>query len=72
MIAFAFEFLVTLAAITFVLRRRAMRRRSRRRRLGEAEIQAILEHGRLELDEPLDLGEIREEEKRFWEEERWE
>jgi hypothetical protein len=31
-------------------------------------IRQIEERGRVELDEPLDLGQIQEEEARFWEE----
>lgn len=36
-------------------------------------LRRIVEEGRLvtDEDEPLDLREIREEERRFWEEERW-
>lgn len=34
-------------------------------------LRRILEDGRLEGEEPLDLDRAREEERRFWEEERW-
>lgn len=39
--------------------------------LGDEHIRAIETHGRLEVDEPLDLAEICEEEERFWKEARW-
>lgn len=64
--------LAALAALVFLRRRHVRRRQRRRGRVGDAEIRAILERGRVEVEEPLDLEEIREEEKRFWEEERWE
>jgi hypothetical protein len=65
--------LAAVAAIFFLYRRHIRRRASRRSgRVGDAEIRAILEHGRVDVEEPLDLQEIREEEKRFWDEERWE
>ena len=73
MIGYFGGLLVAVAAVVF-LRRRHVRRRVSRRvgRVGDDELRAILEHGRIEVEEPLDLEEIREEEKRFWEEERWE
>ena len=65
--------LAAVAAIVFLRRRHVRRRASRRApRVGDAEIRHILERGRVEVDDPLDLEEIREEEKKFWEEERWE
>lgn len=58
-----------------------VRLRARLRRHSEARgptvddeaLRRIVEEGRLvtDEDEPLDLGEIREEERRFWEDERW-
>ncbi|HEX9106792.1 MAG TPA: hypothetical protein VF832_06185 [Longimicrobiales bacterium] len=64
---------MAVAALVFIGRRHVRRRASRRLgRVGEEEIRAILEQGRIEVEEPLDLEDIREEEKKFWEEERWE
>jgi hypothetical protein len=34
-------------------------------------VEQIERTGRVEMDEPLDLDEIADEEARFWEEERW-
>lgn len=34
-------------------------------------LRRILDDGRLEADDPLDLERVEEEERRFWEEERW-
>ncbi len=39
--------------------------------LTDEAIRQIETHGRLARDEPLDLQEIDEEERRFWEEEEW-
>jgi hypothetical protein len=71
-IAFFSALLVGLAVASGVL----LRRRLRRQRLGaeprvdDDAIRAILRRGVLETDEeePLDLGEIEEEERRFWSE----
>lgn len=41
-------------------------------RVDDDAIRRIEEVGRLELDEPIDLEHIREEENRFWEESSWE
>lgn len=48
----------------------AARRRTRaaRRGLEDAHIRAIEEHGRIELEDPLDLEEAAAEEERFWSE----
>lgn len=53
------------------------RRRLRSYGVGEPEltdevIRRIEEVGRVDLDEPLDLEEIREEEERFWQDQPWE
>lgn len=40
-------------------------------RVDDDALRRILEEGRLEGEEPLDLDRVREEERRFWEEERW-
>ncbi|MGH7444010.1 MAG: hypothetical protein ACREKM_03995 [Longimicrobiales bacterium] len=39
--------------------------------IDDATLRAIEDHGRVEIDEPLDLDLIREEERQFLEEERW-
>ncbi len=44
------------------------RRLDRRKRLDDADIQQIENAGWVEVDEPLDLDEAREEEERFWNE----
>ncbi len=73
MIGYLGGILVAVAALVFIGRRHIRRRSSQRLgRVGDEDIRAILEHGRIEVEEPLDLDEIREEEKKFWEEERWE
>ncbi len=58
---------------TYVVTRRWLAARAERRTaLTDEAIRAIELHGRLETDdEPLDLGEIDAEERRFWEEEEW-
>lgn len=35
-------------------------------------VRQIEEKGRVDVDEPLDMDEIREEEERFWEDQPWE
>lgn len=40
-------------------------------RVTDEMIEQIENVGRVEVDEPLDLEEIADEESRFWEEERW-
>jgi hypothetical protein len=40
-------------------------------RVDDRALERILEEGRIEADEPLDLDRVRDEERRFWEEERW-
>lgn len=40
-------------------------------RVDDDALRRILDQGRLEADDPLDLDRVREEERRFWEEERW-
>lgn len=51
--------------------RRWMAVRAQRRGLSDEHIRDIERHGSLEMDEPLDLEEAREEERRFWNEEAW-
>jgi len=51
----------------YVLRRR----RRRWHQVTDALIEQIVEVGTVELDDPLDLEDIAEEEARFWDEERW-
>jgi hypothetical protein len=66
-----------LAALAFVAGL-VYRSRLRRQREGEtttlsdAMVRQIEEHGRVDLDDPLDHDTIQEEEARFWEEEPWE
>ena len=71
-VAFLSALLVGLAVTSGVLLRRRLRhRRSRPEpRVDDDAIREILETGRLETEEeePLDLGEIEEEERRFWSE----
>ncbi len=64
--------LLVLAAAGLYLRRLFEQRRGETSGLSDAMVQRIEETGRLELDEPLDLDHIRDEEARFWEGEPWE
>jgi MYXO-CTERM domain-containing protein len=66
-LAVALPALLALAAVAVHRRRRAMRRAA----LDDAMIRAIEERGIVEVDEPLDLDHIAEEEQRFLNEERW-
>ncbi len=60
------------ALAAYVLTRRWLAARAERRgALTDEAIREIERRGRLERDEPLDLGEIEAEERRFWEEEEW-
>lgn len=59
--------LVFLAAYGYRARLHAYRQRG----LSDEHIRRILERGSVELDEPLDLSHIRDEEDRFWEEATW-
>ncbi len=63
--------LVVAAAVRFRVRMRELH--ARPPRLDDDAIRAIEEEGVLYREEepPLDLDEIEEEERRFWEEERW-
>jgi len=56
------------AGILYLIRRRAA---IRSRNLTDDMIAQIERSGTVDVDEPLDLGEIAEEEEQFWEEERW-
>ncbi len=62
--------LAALAAYA-VTRRWLGARAERRRGLTDAAIREIELHGRLERDDPLDLPQVEEEERRFWDEEEW-
>ncbi|HSJ13966.1 MAG TPA: hypothetical protein VK939_06100 [Longimicrobiales bacterium] len=59
--------LVFVAAYVYRARQRAYRQGG----LSDEHIRRILERGTVELDEPLDLSHIRDEEDRFWEEATW-
>jgi len=61
--------LALIAGGLYVLRLRELRRGGGT--LTDDMIERIENTGRLDLDEPLDLEDIREEEERFWEEEPW-
>jgi hypothetical protein len=71
-VAFLSALLVGLAVTSGVLLRRRLRRQRADAgpRVDDDAIRAILRRGVLESDEeePLDLGEIEEEERRFWSE----
>jgi len=69
LLTYATGLLAALAA--FALTRRWLQARARRDRLTDEAIRQIESHGRLEREEPLDLEEIDEEERRFWQEESW-
>ncbi len=62
--------LAALAAYAVTLRWLGARA-ARRTGLTDAAIREIELRGRLERDEPLDLREAEEEERRFWEAEEW-
>lgn len=65
---------VLLAAAALRLRSRIRRgTRQQQPTVDDEVMRRILEEGvvRTDEDEPLDLDEIREEERRFWEEEEW-
>lgn len=61
--------LAVLAAIAALLYRRRLTHHTTA--IDDDVLRAIEEHGRVEVDEPLDIEHIREEERRFLEEERW-
>jgi hypothetical protein len=71
-VAFMSTLLVGLVVTAVVLMRRRRRRRWKRPAptVDDEAIREILDRGVLEADEeePLDLGEIEEEERRFWSE----
>jgi len=63
-----------LLTVSFIRVRSTFWEARRKRGLDDDDIQRILETGVLVRDddeEPLDLREIEEQERRFWEEERW-
>lgn len=73
-----FEFLSALGlgvAIVygFAQRRRALRDRLRPQTLDDAAVDRIIQEGELRVDEPepLDLDEIEEAEREFWQNESW-
>lgn len=76
---FFFEFFFWIGAGLLVLAAGVRMRRNRREEISDVpgvdddDIRRILETGVLarEEDEPLDLEEIEEEERRFWEESEW-
>lgn len=68
MLAFVFGLLVAVAALLYL---RGLSGRARSRRLTDEAIRQIEAEGRVDVDDPLDLREIEAEERRFWEEERW-
>ncbi|MEJ2678746.1 MAG: hypothetical protein P8174_06700 [Gemmatimonadota bacterium] len=57
-----------LAVVAYVMSRRLLRLRRREASLDDAAIRRIEASGRVDVEEPLDLDEAREEEERFWEE----
>ena len=57
--------LALLAGVLYLLRR-AEARRQRQAGVTDELLRRIEEHGRVEMDEPLDLEEIQREEDRFW------
>jgi hypothetical protein len=61
--------LALIAGALYMLRLRTLRRGDDG--LSDDVIRSIENTGRIEVDEPLDLGEIRDEEVRFWEESTW-
>lgn len=71
-VAFLSALLVGLAVTSGILLRRRLRRQrwGAEPRVDDAAVRAILNKGVLVTDEeePLDLGEIEEEERRFWRE----
>lgn len=58
--------LLALVAGVLYLLRRAEVRRQRQAGVTDELLRRIEEHGRVEMDEPLDLEEIQREEDRFW------
>ncbi len=53
------------------LRDRRSEREGWRGRLTDHDIRAIEKEGRVEIEDPLDIDHIRDEEARFWEESSW-
>jgi hypothetical protein len=64
----AFAVLAAVAGALYLLR---LREGISGDRVTDDIIEQIETTGRVELDEPLDLDEIADEEARFWDEERW-
>lgn len=63
-----------LLTVSFIRVRSTLWEARRKRELDDDDVRRILETGLLvrdEDEEPLDLREIEEQERRFWEEERW-
>ncbi|HUF69200.1 MAG TPA: hypothetical protein VMM79_11220 [Longimicrobiales bacterium] len=60
--------LAAVGGALYVLR---LREQAASERVTDEMIEQIEETGRVELEEPLDFGEIADEESRFWEEEPW-
>ncbi len=61
--------LVVLAVVW--LRDRRSEREGRGGHLTDHDIRAIEKEGRVEIEDPLDIDHIRDEEARFWEESSW-
>lgn len=68
-----FWILLGLLALAWFRLRRRIRDRTRPPDLGDEDVERILRTGQLDRDEhePLDLDEIEEEERRFWNESSW-
>ncbi len=69
MFALVLGLLVALAALAYLRRRATMRKHTHV--VTDDVVRQIETHGRVEVDEPLDLQEIEAEERRFWDEETW-
>lgn len=63
--------LAVLAAVAGALYLLRLRENVAGERVTDDMIDQIERTGRVEMDEPLDLDEIADEEAKFWEEERW-
>lgn len=68
-----FWILIALLAVAWLRLRRRIRDRTRPPGLRDEDVERILRTGRLDREEhePLDLEEIEEEERRFWNESSW-
>lgn len=66
-----FSVLAIVAGILYLRRLRALGAR-KRFRVDDDIVREIEESGRVEVDEPLDMEDIRDEEERFWRDQPWE